>query len=73
MDMVLGEALDGLQIIEQIRRLFPSQKVIVVSGHAPTERAELAVKKGLTWLSKPYVMETLAQAVQRVLRDDGGA
>jgi signal transduction histidine kinase/ActR/RegA family two-component response regulator len=72
MDMVLGEALDGLQIIEQIRRLFPSQKVIVVSGHAPTERAELAVKKGLTWLSKPYGMETLAQTVQRVLRDGGG-
>jgi DNA-binding LacI/PurR family transcriptional regulator/signal transduction histidine kinase/ActR/RegA family two-component response regulator len=73
MDMVLGEVLDGLQIIERIQRLFPTQKVIVVSGHAPTERAELAVKKGLTWLSKPYVMETLAQAVQRVLRDDGGA
>src|SRR5262245_6145464 len=39
MDMLLGEALDGLQIIEQIQRLFPAQKVIVVSGHAPTERA----------------------------------
>ena len=46
MDMLLGESLDGLQVIEQIQRLFPAQKVIVVSGHAPTERAELAVKKG---------------------------
>jgi DNA-binding LacI/PurR family transcriptional regulator/signal transduction histidine kinase/ActR/RegA family two-component response regulator len=72
MDMLLGEVLDGLQIIEQIQRLFPEQRVIVVSGHAPTERAELAVKKGLTWLSKPYGMETLAQTVQRVLRDDAG-
>ena len=53
-DMLLGEALDGLQIIEQIQRLFPAQKVIVASGHAPTEREELAVKKGLTWLTKPY-------------------
>jgi DNA-binding LacI/PurR family transcriptional regulator/signal transduction histidine kinase/ActR/RegA family two-component response regulator len=70
MDMVLGEALDGLQIIEQIQRLFPSQKVVVVSGHAPTERAERAVKKGLPWLSKPYGMEALADTVQRVLRDD---
>jgi DNA-binding NtrC family response regulator len=73
MDMVLGEVLDGLQIIERIQRLFPAQKVIVVSGHAPTERAELAVKKGLTWLAKPYAMETLAETVQRVLRDDGGS
>ena len=71
MDMVLGEALDGLQVIEQIQRLFPAQKVIVVSGHAPTERAELAVKKGLTWLGKPYGMEALAQTVQRVLSGDG--
>ena len=73
MDMVLGEVLDGLQIIEQIQRLFPTQKVIVVSGHAPTERAERAVKKGLTWLGKPYGVETLAQAVQQALTDAGVA
>ena len=70
MDMLLGEVLDGLQVIEQIQRLFPAQKVIVVSGHAPTERAELAVKQGLTWLDKPYDMESLAQTVERVLRSD---
>ena len=71
MDMVMGEALDGLQIIEQIQRLFPAQKVIVASGHAPIERAELAVQKDLTWLGKPYGMETLATTVQRVLKDEG--
>ncbi len=71
MDMVMGEAVDGLQIIEQIQRLFPAQKVIVASGHAPIERAELAVQKDLTWLGKPYGMETLATTVQRVLRDAG--
>jgi DNA-binding LacI/PurR family transcriptional regulator/signal transduction histidine kinase/ActR/RegA family two-component response regulator len=70
-DMLLGEALDGLQIIEQIRRLFPAQKVIVASGHAPTEREALAIKKGLTWLTKPYGMDVLAQTVQRVLMDEG--
>ncbi len=73
MDMLLGEVLDGLQVIEQIRRLFPAQKVVVVSGHAPTERAELAVRKGLTWLGKPYGMDTLAQTVEQALRDDAGA
>jgi DNA-binding NtrC family response regulator len=67
--MLLGEVLDGLQVIEQIRRLFPAQKVVVVSGHAPTERAELAVSKGLTWLGKPYGMDTLAQTVEQALRD----
>ena len=67
MDMLLGEVHDGLQIIDQIHRLFPAQKVIVASGHAPTERAALAVRKGLTWLAKPYGMETLAETVQRAL------
>jgi len=73
MDMLLGEVLDGLQVIEQIQRLFPAQKVVVVSGHAPTERAELAVRKGLTWLGKPYGMDTLAQTVEQALRDVAGA
>jgi DNA-binding LacI/PurR family transcriptional regulator/signal transduction histidine kinase/ActR/RegA family two-component response regulator len=70
MDMLLGEVLDGLQIIDQIQRLFPDQKAIVVSGHAPTERAELAVKKGISWLGKPYDIDTLAETVQRALRED---
>ena len=38
-DMLLGEALDGLQVIEQIQSMFPAQKAIIVSGHAPDDRA----------------------------------
>lgn len=71
MDVVLGEELDGLQIFEQIQRLFPEQRAIVASGHAPSERAELAVEKGLVWLAKPYTMQSLAHAVERVLRGSG--
>jgi CheY-like chemotaxis protein len=67
LDMLLGERLDGLQIFEQIQQLFPAQKAILASGHAPNERAELAVQKGLTWLAKPYSMEALSKAVERVL------
>jgi DNA-binding LacI/PurR family transcriptional regulator/signal transduction histidine kinase/ActR/RegA family two-component response regulator len=68
-DVVLNEMLDGLQIFELMQRLFPAQKAIVVSGHAPSERAEQAMKKGLPWLSKPYSIETLAHAVERALAD----
>ena len=71
MDVVLGEALDGLQIFEMIQRLFPAQKAIVASGHAPNERAELAVNKGLFWLAKPYSIKALMRAVERVL--EGGS
>jgi len=74
MDMVLGETHDGLQVIESIRRLFPQQRAIVVSGHAPNERAELAVEKGLLWLAKPYTAQALTRVVERALAGtDGGS
>jgi DNA-binding LacI/PurR family transcriptional regulator/signal transduction histidine kinase/CheY-like chemotaxis protein len=73
MDMQLGEVHDGLQIIEQVQRLFPAQKAIIASGHAPTARAELAMRKGVLWLSKPYGMDALAETVQRALRGDDGS
>jgi DNA-binding LacI/PurR family transcriptional regulator/signal transduction histidine kinase/ActR/RegA family two-component response regulator len=71
MDMVLGERLDGLQVFELIQRLFPDQKAIVASGHAPNTRAELAVDRGLVWLAKPYTVEALTRAVDRILQDRG--
>jgi len=67
MDMILGEQRDGLSVIEEIRRLFPAQKAMVLSGHAPNERAELAVRSGMTWLTKPCTTEVLAKAVHAAL------
>ena len=63
MDMILGEAEDGLQALERIQRLFPHQKAIVASGHAPSDRAERAMRKGLSWLAKPYSTAALARSV----------
>jgi DNA-binding LacI/PurR family transcriptional regulator/signal transduction histidine kinase/ActR/RegA family two-component response regulator len=68
LDMLLGEKLDGLQLFELIQGLFPAQKAIVASGHASNERVELAIKKGLTWLPKPYSIEALTRAVEQVLQ-----
>jgi signal transduction histidine kinase/DNA-binding LacI/PurR family transcriptional regulator/ActR/RegA family two-component response regulator len=66
-DMLLGEALDGLQVIEHIQGMFPKQKAIIISGHAPDDRADKAIKRGLTWLSKPYDLQALASAVAQTL------
>ena len=67
-DMKLGEGEDGLAVFERIRALFPTQKGLVVSGHAPTERAERALDAGLSWLAKPYGADDLVRAVQGALR-----
>jgi len=66
-DMLLGEALDGLQIVEQLQAVVPRQKAIIVSGHAPNERADNAIKSGLAWLSKPYDIDSLANVIAETL------
>lgn len=67
MDMLLNEEADGLQVFNKLRTLFPLQKGIVASGHAPSELAERAAQNGLAWLAKPYTKATLAQAVYAAL------
>ena len=71
LDMILNEELDGLQVFDEIRRKFPTQRAIIVSGHAPTERAERAFAEGLGWLAKPYTAEALASAVRTALSRQG--
>jgi DNA-binding LacI/PurR family transcriptional regulator/signal transduction histidine kinase/ActR/RegA family two-component response regulator len=66
-DVLLGEELDGLQVCERIRELFPHQKLLIVSGHAATERAAAATARGIAWLIKPYTADELGRAVSEVL------
>jgi DNA-binding LacI/PurR family transcriptional regulator/signal transduction histidine kinase/ActR/RegA family two-component response regulator len=63
LDMLLNEDRDGLEVLERARELFPGQRAILVSGHAPTERAERARGQGVQWLPKPFTLDTLARAV----------
>lgn len=67
LDMLLNEEHDGLWVFDIIRSLFPMQRGIIASGHAPNELLELARQRGLSWLSKPYTQATLARAVQGAL------
>ena len=67
LDMLLDGERDGLDVFEQIRKLVPSQRGILVSGHAPMERGALALERGMAWLAKPYTAESLVRIVQRTL------
>ncbi|HET9955779.1 MAG TPA: substrate-binding domain-containing protein [Polyangiaceae bacterium] len=71
LDMLLSEGEDGLELFERIQRVLPHQRAIVVSGHAPNERAEQAINKGLLWLSKPYTADALADVVESALNGRG--
>ncbi len=67
LDMMLNEAADGLDLLGRILQLFPAQKAIITSGHAPDARVRLAVERGLVWLTKPYTVNALAKAVRGLL------
>ena len=67
LDMSLLERRDGLEILELIRQLFPKQRAILVSGHAPSDRVQAAMDRGLGWLQKPYSLEALATTVAEAL------
>lgn len=67
LDVLLNEDRDGLEILERARELFPGQRAILVSGHAPSERAERARDQGVQWLPKPFTLEALGRAVSIVL------
>jgi DNA-binding LacI/PurR family transcriptional regulator/signal transduction histidine kinase/ActR/RegA family two-component response regulator len=67
LDVLLNEERDGLEVLERARELFPGQRAILVSGHAPSERAERARDQGVQWLPKPFTLEALARAVSLVL------
>lgn len=63
LDMLLNEADDGLVLAERVTALFPEQRCVIVSGHAPNERGLRAVERGLSWLCKPYTADQLTHIV----------
>jgi CheY-like chemotaxis protein len=67
LDMMLNEAADGLDLLGRILKLFPGQRAIITSGHAPDARVRLAVERGLVWLTKPYTVNALAKAAAGLL------
>ena len=68
LDMIMDPGIDGLATYEQILRLNPTQRAIIASGFAESERVKETQKLGAgTYLRKPYTVEALAVAVKSEL------
>lgn len=68
LDMVLGSGMDGLDTYRQIKKVFPDQRVIIVSGQSRTKRIEKALNLGVCrYVKKPYSIENLGEAVKQEL------
>ncbi|MBP1597453.1 MAG: two component, sigma54 specific, transcriptional regulator, Fis family [Acidobacteria bacterium] len=60
--------MDGLQVLEQIRRTSPATSVIMISGHASIEAAVRATKLGaFDFVEKPLSLEKTLLVVKNAL------
>lgn len=68
LDMLMEPGIDGFETFSRIRRLYPQQKAILVSGYAENERVRAAQAIGAgAYIRKPYTIEKLGVAIRREL------
>jgi CheY-like chemotaxis protein len=65
-DVHLNQKLNGLEVLAELRRVFPEQKALVVSGDALVEGAG-DERARLPWLAKPFTADALARGVEAAL------
>lgn len=69
LDLVLGSGMDGVRTYEEIRKIRPFQRVIVISGYATPEGVAAVRRLGVEhYLIKPVPPLMLAQAIRTELR-----
>ncbi len=68
MDMVMEPDMNGRQALEEIRKLKPGQRALIVSGFADSDEVQKVCSMGKTPLiNKPYTFNKLASAVREAL------
>ncbi len=61
-----GSRLDGLELLDEIKRRDPTLPVLVISGHGSLDTAVAAVRKGaVDFIEKPFEAERLLAFVRR--------
>ena len=61
-----GSALDGLQLLEEIKRRDPTLPVLVISGHGNLDTAVAAIRQGaVDFIEKPFEAGHLVHLVTR--------
>jgi DNA-binding NtrC family response regulator len=75
-DLVLTDLrmqqIDGLQVLERTKELFPDTEVIMITGFATVSTAVEAMQKGAYhYLAKPYKIEEVRALVRKALEKRG--
>lgn len=70
LDMLMEPGLNGRQTYEEIVKLYPDQKALIVSGFSESDDVKAALKLGVKgFIKKPYSLTQLAKAVKVALTD----
>jgi CheY-like chemotaxis protein len=68
LDMIMPPGIDGVETLRRVLDMNPSQRAIIVSGFAGTDRVKLALEMGAgAFVRKPLTSTTLAAAVRKEL------
>jgi two-component system, NtrC family, nitrogen regulation response regulator NtrX len=63
-----GSQLDGLELLDLIKRDHPALPVVIISGHGNIETAVAAIKRGAyDFIEKPFKADRLLLVVQRAI------
>jgi len=66
---VMMPDMNGLQTLEEIKRLDPEQMVIMITAYGSVEDAVSSIKSGaFDYITRPYKNEAVLNAVQRAVR-----
>lgn len=73
LDMIMSPGISGRETYDQISRMYPGQKAVIVSGYAETEDVKETLRLGAgTFLKKPLLIYDLAKALHTELSADIG-
>jgi two-component system, NtrC family, nitrogen regulation response regulator NtrX len=63
-----GSRLDGLSLLDEVKRLYPDLPVVMISGHGNVETAVSAIKRGAyDFIEKPFKADRLIHVAERAL------
>lgn len=62
------DGMDGMEVLRRVRALNPKTQVIIITGYASPETADLAKEEGVfKFLAKPFRLDELKQVIFRAL------
>lgn len=62
------EGIDGIEVLKRVRTMNPETRVIIITGYASPDTAELAQQQGVfAFLAKPFRLDELKQVIYRAM------